>query len=165
MSKVCTKCLLPMPDNSEKCPNCGAFCNTSNPVRSNAQGTLSILKVIVIVVLISIPMIRMLIYNYGPRMDTSWVVKDTCTEMKSEVYNEYGEIPNISGKIIYENHPDYIVVVKYTLPEWGWEGSRACHVYGYREDICHVSGKTREMPYDYDYVSMLDELKAMWALK
>ena len=95
---------------------------------------------------------------------TSWATEKACAEVKSDVYNTYGEIPRVSGNLIYANEPHYIIAVKYELPEFDWKGSAACHIYGYSESNCHLSGMTKEMAYNYDYKAHLDELKAMWAL-
>lgn len=98
-----------------------------------------------------------------PRVDTSWVVDAAVAEVKSDVYSQYGEIPSMSGELIYKNGQDYIVIVKYTLPEWKWKASCACHVYGYRKSNVSVMGMTNELGYDYKYGT--EELKALWGIE
>ena len=102
--------------------------------------------------------------QFGPKLNTSWVVDEACTKAKSNVYQSYGEIPRISGQIIYQNQQNYIVAVKYSLPDGGWKASCACHVYGYRESNVVVLGTTNEMSYDYNYKASVEELKALWAI-
>ena len=99
-----------------------------------------------------------------PKIDTSWVVDAAVAEVKSDVYRDYGEIPSLNGRIIYQDKQNYIVAVTYRIPEYSWKASCACRVYGYREDNVSVIGMTSEMPYDYDYRAHLEELKAMWGL-
>ena len=104
------------------------------------------------------------VYKYvWPKINTSWVVDAACTEVKSQVYSDYGEIPSVSGSILYKNGQDYIVVVSYDLREIDWEGKIACHVYGYRKSNCYVTGMTREMPDDYRF--NIEELKALWSIE
>lgn len=105
------------------------------------------------------------ILYFGSKMDTSWAIDKACTEVKSDVYQNYGEIPKISGNIIYHEEQKYIVVVKYEIPRLGWKASCACLVYGYREDNCYVTNMTAEMSYNYNYEDNLEQLKALWALK
>ena len=114
-----------------------------------------------IIVLIAISVF--LGYKYVlPKIDTSWVVDVACTEVKSQVYSKYGEIPSVSGNILYENGQDYIVVVSYNLREIDWEGKVACHVYGYRKSNCYVTGMTQEMSKGYKFNT--EELKALWGI-
>lgn len=103
-------------------------------------------------------------YKYvWPKVNTSWVVDAACTEVKSQVYSDYGEVPSVSGSILYKNGQDYIVVVSYSLREIDWEGKVACHVYGYRESNCHVTGMTQEMAKGYKFNT--EELKALWGIE
>lgn len=98
-----------------------------------------------------------------PKIDTSWVVETAVAEVKSDVYKTYGEIPIVEGRILYNNDQRYVVLAKYRLPEFGWEGSCACYVYGYREGNAFVSGMTNEMAYEYPYNT--EELKALWGIE
>lgn len=116
----------------------------------------SIILVIAVIVFIG--------YKYVmPKIDKSWVVDAAIREVKSNVYNDYGEIPNIRGNVIYKSGQHYIVIVKYSLPELDWKGSCACHVYGYRKGNVFVNGMTNELPGDYEYNT--EELKAMWGIE
>lgn len=63
-------------------------------------------------------------YKYvWSKVNTSWVVDAACTEVKSLVYSDYGEVPSVSGSILYQNVQDYIVVVSYSLGEFDWDGN------------------------------------------
>lgn len=104
------------------------------------------------------------IWYFGPKVNTSWVVDEACTKIKSEVYNDWGEVAQVSGEVIYKKGQDYIVAVQYKLQGSSFQGSYACHVYGYRKNNCYVSSLTTEMPYAYDYEDHIDELKALWEL-
>ena len=96
---------------------------------------------------------------------TPWAINKACLEVKSDVYQDWSEIPTVSGEQIYHNGANYIVAVKYKLPKSGLGGSCACLVYGYSEDNCFVSHMTTERAYDFDYEAKLEELKALWALE
>ena len=171
MSRYCTKCGAALADGSMFCGKCGAKVNDSEnfsasnntqtnattPVRKPAAIKWSSLFLIVLVVIWGVR-------YFGPKVDTSWAVDKACAEVKSEVYNDYGEVPRVSGELIYKDGENYIIVVKYEVPGWKWEASCACLVYGYRESNCFVSRMTTEMSYDYNYKANLDELKALWAL-
>ena len=103
-------------------------------------------------------------YKYvWPKVNTSWVVDAACTEVKSQVYSDYGEVPSVSGSILYKNGQDYIVIVSYNLREIDWEGKVACHVYGYRKSNCYVTGMTQELSKGYSFNT--EELKALWGLE
>lgn len=103
-------------------------------------------------------------YKYvWPKVNTSWVVDAACTEVKSQVYSDYGEVPSVSGSILYKNGQDYIVVVSYSLREFDWEGKVACHVYGFRKSNCYVTGMTQEMSKGYKFNT--EELKALWGIE
>ena len=104
------------------------------------------------------------IHYFGPKVNKSWVTDVACTEVKSEVYKDFGEVPIVSGKILYQNDNHYIVAVNYQFQNEKWSGSVACHVIGYRESNCFVSGMTNDFDFDYDFSSRLDELKALWAI-
>lgn len=125
------------------------------------SGILSLVYILVVLILL----VSWGAHKLGPKINKSWAIEVACTEVTSAVYNEFGEIPEVSGKLIYHDDADYIVAVNYMVPAWGLEGSRACHVYGYRENNCFVSGMTKDMSYGYDFSPRLNELKAMWALK
>jgi len=98
----------------------------------------------------------------GPKINTSWVVDKACAEVRSQIYSDYGEIPSVSGKIVYKDGHEYIVVVSYDLHEINWEGKIACYVYGYRKSNCYVKGMTQEMPRNYKFKT--EELKALWRI-
>ena len=103
-------------------------------------------------------------YKYvWPKVNTSWVVDAACTEVKSQVYSDYGEVPSVSGSILYKNGQDYIVIVSYSLREFDWDGKVACHVYGYRKSNCYVTGMTQEMSKNYKFNT--EELKALWGIE
>ena len=103
-------------------------------------------------------------YKYAwPKIDTSWVVDAACAEVKSQVYSDYGEVPRVSGNILYKNGQHYIVITTYRLSEFDWEGKIACHVYGYRKSNCYVTGMTNEMPENYHFNT--EELKALWGIE
>lgn len=100
--------------------------------------------------------------HISPSLDDSWAVDKACTEVKSEVYQTYGEIPSLTGSVLYNKDQHYIVLVKYRVSGWDWEASRVCHIYGYGEDNCHLNNMTKELAYDYSY--NIEELKALWAI-
>lgn len=99
-----------------------------------------------------------------PKVNTSWATDKACAAVKSEVYSQYGEIPRVTGEIVYRKGEHYIVAVKYELPDLGWKASCACLIYGYRKSNCVVSGMTNELPYSCNYDSRVDELKVLWGL-
>ena len=92
----------------------------------------------------------------------SWDEAAACKEVKSIVYKSYGEIPEVSGERLWKDGQNYIVIVKFKIPDIGWEGSYACHIYGYGEDNNFLKDRTRELSYGYKYDT--EELKALWAL-
>ena len=176
MSRYCTKCGAAISEDSRFCGKCGAEVKSSGenvpppngsffPKSTNTSATArkpvaikwSSLIVVVILVIWGVR-------YFGSKIDTSWAVDKACAEVKIEVYNDYGEVPRVSGELIYKDEQNYIVAVKYEVPGWDWEASCACLVYGYRESNCFVSRMTTEMSYNYNYKANLDELKALWAL-
>lgn len=175
MAKYCTKCGATLAEFSVFCGKCGSKVNGSNDfsasdnnhtkTQNNATTTTrnpvtikwSSLFLIVLVVIWNVR-------YFGPKIDTSWAVDKACAEVKSEIYNEYREVPQVSGKIVYKDGENYIVAVKYEVPGWKHQASCACLVYGYRESNCSVSRMTTEMSYNYNYKANLNELKALWAL-
>lgn len=175
MAKYCTKCGAALADGSVFCGKCGAkvsdgenfSTSNSNQTKTQTNATAPTRKSVAIKWSSLSLIVLMVIWGiryFGPKIDTSWAVDKACAEVKSEVYNDYGEIPRVSGELIYKDGQNYIVVVKYEIPGWDWEASCACLVYGYRESNCFVSRMTTEMSYDYNYKASLDELKALWAL-
>lgn len=176
MARYCTQCGKLVPDEAMFCGECGhpiarntesretqqpqqnQSSSNTNAIRKKAAPiTLSTVICLILLVIWGIK-------EYAPKIDTSWAVECACTKVKSEVYKDYGEVPEVSGELIYKDEQDYIVVVKYELPEFGWEASVACHVFGFRESNCYVSGMTKEYSYNFDYKDDLDELKALWEL-
>lgn len=142
-------------------------CNDSNNVELQSGGTTPVhnqsKKNWTFILPIAVLLIGYLII-YIPRLSTSWTVDEACNEVKSKVYNEYGVIPQVSGELIYKDRPNYIVVVRYEIPEWDYKASRACVVFGFRKNSGFVKGMTSEMSYNFDYEANLDEIKALWSL-
>ena len=95
--------------------------------------------------------------------NVGWAVDAACTEVKRQLINSYGDVATVSGGILYENKPDFIVIVKYEIPELKCKGSIACHVYGYRKGNCYVLSTTDEMPYNYKYSREL--MKTLWGIE
>ena len=118
----------------------------------------------IIALLLVVVGIAFIIFNrISSKPDTSMIVDEARTEVKSEVYQAWGEVPtSLSGKIIYSNDKDYIVVVKYGFDGLDEVGSHACHIHVYGNDAC-LNGMTQELAYDYPY--NVEELKALWAIK
>ena len=178
MPRFCTQCGQQISDDARFCTNCGhavaddnagqvnnISSGTEQKGKSDAQrkGASIRLSAVIILVLLIISVIRFCSSAVGTKNDTSWAVDAACKKVKSVVYKDYGEIPDVSGKLIYKDGEHYIVAVRYEIPDW-WDGSRACLVYGYEESNCFVEHVTTDMSYDCDYKARLDELKALWAL-
>ena len=130
---------------------------------------LSILKnrwvyiVVIVVIVAAIFLINFDRYNISIfNISKDWAVKEACKEVKAQLLEDYGEIATTQGSILYSNDQDYIVVVRYELPELNWKGSVACYVYGYSADNCHVKRITKEMSYDYAYDK--EYMKTFWAI-
>lgn len=173
--KYCTRCGASLTDTSIFCGKCGTKAqnednfsdldnnqtkkqyHTSTTDRKTGAVKWSSLILIVLVIIWGVKYL-------GPQINTSWAVDEACREVKSEVYSDYGEIPQVSGELIYKDGEKHVVVVKYKIPGWSWEASCACLVYGYREGNCDVTKMTTEMPYNYNYKTNLNELKARWSL-
>lgn len=153
----CNKCGAKASNNVAGSCDSGNHAKTHVVSRNNTSGKW--LTMILVVFLVT-----RCIYYCAPKLNTSWAVDEACDEVKSQVYRDYGEIPKMSGKLIYKKGQHHIVVVKYEIPKWEIEWSRACLVYGYRESNCFVSKMTTENTADYDYKSKLEELKALWSL-
>lgn len=94
----------------------------------------------------------------------SWAVDEACMEVKSRLYAASGEIPNVSGKVLYENGQDCIVIVSFDFPELNWENSKACHVvYGHRKETCYTSHILDAPSSDYEFD--VEELKVLWKIE
>lgn len=89
-------------------------------------------------------------------------------EIKTEVYESYGEIPVLSSEMLYSvkegRAKDSIVVVKYQLKDKVFEGSFAVHIHSGINDTFFRSS-TNEQAYDYDYSEVLDELITIFKIK
>lgn len=174
MKKHCVFCGAPLAHDSKFCGNCGnqAVSNSDFSSLDAAQsadnsGTSSTTSTVRIKWSALIAIVVVLFWgirNIGPKIDRSWAVKEACSEVKSDVYNTYGEIAHVSGDLIYRDGQHHIIAVKYSIPEFDWQASCACLVYGYRESNCSVTRMTNEMSYDYNYKANLEDLKALWAL-
>jgi len=173
MRNFCVKCGKLVNDEEKVCPVCGNKLkingninkNNSNVSECKEDSTIDIYdQIFRIIALILIG--ALLFWRFAiPKIDLSWQVDAACLEVKSEVYDNYNEIPELDGEIIYKNEYDYIVVVRYILKDSGIKGSYACHIWGIREGSSHLSGMTTELPYDYDYSNDIEKLKATFKIK
>jgi len=165
MQNYCSKCGKPLREGTSFCSECGAkliTCSGEGSTYSTAKKKL--LRVNIPLILVVLVALFWAVRYFGPKVDQSWVIDEACTEVESQVYIEYGEIPTaVRGEIIYQNGQNYIVIVKYHVPGWDWDGSRACHIYGYRKSNCALMEMTNELSYDYAYNAA--ELKALWAIE
>ena len=115
MSRYCTKCGAAISEDSRFCGKCGAEVKRSgenapppnesySPKSTNTSATAR--KPVAIkwssLIVVAILVIWGVRY-FGPKIDTSWAVDKACAEVKSEVYNDYGEVPRVSGELIYKD--------------------------------------------------------------
>ena len=187
MSKYCTNCGNENIDDAKFCVKCGKMIETnqtesikSKKIYNNKwvkKLLMFILAAYVILCVIAVicgisdgvkraEEIRTEGFNntVGTIGRNSWAEDLACKEVKSDIYSSYGEIPNLNGELIYQDGQYYVVIVKYDIPNWNWQGSCACLIYGYSEDNCFLYGMTNELSYDYDYRANLEDLKALWKL-
>ena len=132
-------------------------------IKEKLKGNIIMKKILALLLSFTVFM-TMSACNKDTENGNEWAIDEACTEVKGQVYSEYGEMPSgISGSILYKNGQDYIVIVSYKLKEFGWEGQVACHVYGYRKSNCFVKGTTKEMPKGYEFG--IEEIKALWRIE
>lgn len=182
MSKICYNCGNENIDEAKFCTKCGKIISDKCSEKKNKYELIKKILIIGLAAYIVLCIIAFICgisdsikeiedrrtqeFNdtIGAIGRSSWAEDIACKEIKSDIYVDYGYIANVSGELIYQDDHNYVVVVRYEIPNWGWEGSCACLVHGYSVDNCFVNGKTTEMPYEYDYRANLDELKALWKL-
>lgn len=108
MPKFCTHCGQQIPEGARFCTKCGHEVSPVNADQDNNitskvertgrnKGTSFKFSTVIILLLLVIWGIR----YFGPKIDTSWAVDAACAKVKSEVYSDYGDIPRVSGELIY----------------------------------------------------------------
>lgn len=185
MSKICYNCGNENIDEAKFCTKCGKeiserfssnslfkfiYYKLKEDIMLNKSSYIMFLKSFVIVCLIIVIggfITSKIDFNdentYIVRTNL-WAVEAACKEVKSDFYSSYAAIPEVDGELIYQDDQNYVVAVRYQVPEWGVKASCACLIYGYGEDNCFLYGMTNEMTYDYNYKENLEELKALWKL-
>lgn len=117
-------------------------------------------------IIVSIIVLVLLFYKLIlPKIDSSWIIDEAYSGVKKIVYENYGEIPEMTGKLIYKEDNHYIVAIKYEIPKWNWKASVACHIVGTNRKNCSVYGITKEQDYNTNYDARVEELKALWGIK
>lgn len=153
-----------IPSMMNKTEECNDDSDKSSTVKTTSakttSGKISISGIITIAVLIGI-----IIYavNFVSHMFISKEseCKTAEKEVKAVILENYGEIPDVESECLYDGGSRVIIIVKFKLPELGFDGSYAVIVSD-KNPIVH--GMTSELDYSYDYESVLEELKTLYQL-
>lgn len=176
MNTHCTHCGTPLTTDQKFCSHCG---HPISSIQQNSSSTTSSSSFIAAVnkifsskktalsFLLFIAMLISSLFLYISDLTASWVIDAACIKAKSEIYETHGVVPSVSGELIYKNDYDHIVVVTFGFPDLDLKqvGSHACYMHGRGKGTYVLHGMTNQLPYDYDYDSHLEELKALWALE
>ncbi len=94
-------------------------------------------------------------------------VEAAITEIKGQLYDSSGGIPEIETEVIYKNGKDYIVITRWKCNMWGTgfavDGSYACYIRVPSSRYATYMGRTKQKDYNASYD--LENLKAIFRIQ